>query len=504
MISRSAPHAAVLAVLVTALAAAQDRYGRPDSFEASVRTLGEAVRLPPTGARNPSLIALIEMRDPELKPLFQTLLQRPDRPVMQADAIVGMGLIDPRGTVDPFILRQIPSDELRSEVLKSLIGRDLLKAPEINQILSWPDQLLPEDRLFLVATLQRQKEPWQPDALDAIAESQQPAFRALAALLLLEQNQPEAWERFRASSLALMTPEARTELLEALAPAIRTYGLTRAVGPLLRVAADRDIDANVRAAVIGSALELDPESGVAALRDEVQQDRTPVNLLRYALLLLVVSDQPGIDRDAFAIFDDIDLPEVRAFAAAGRCADCGPGCGERYTRVINMGLRPAAEWCLQQAAACSDPAITGEVMNFVLDLAAQARDPREPILILAVRAARELIRVAPDDLLRRITDPASPAPVVESIMLALIDAASDDAAALASRARGKLPRRFDSMALVAIARSGQPLTKADIDQLGVIAAGGGRVDAPLQAQAAWLHLKALARQRDALARLALD
>jgi len=496
--------AVALPLLIALVATAQDRYGRPDPFDASVRTLNGAVRLPKAGARNPSLLALIEMKDPELRPLFQSLVQQPDRPVMQADAIVGLGMIDARGTVDPFILRQVQSDDLRSEVIKSLIGRDLLKAPEINQMLLWDDLLRPEDRLFLVATLQRQKQPWQPGALDLVMESERDEFRALAALLLLEQGKPEAWQNFR-TVLSKMTPADRNVLLELLAPAVRTYRLTAAVDPLLRLASDREIDPNVRAAMVGSALELDPAAGLAALRDELSQDRSTINQLRYALLLLVVSELPGVPPDAFDAFDASTAPrEVLAFAAAGRCARCGPGCAEAFTRVIDMGLRPAAEWSVTRAAACEDPATAAAVMNFVLDLSVQAQDPREPILILAVNAARHLIRISPDDLARRVLDPSVSTPVLESIMLALVDSASEGAARLASQIRGKLPRRFDSMAVVAMARGGMQLSKPDVELLGLIASGGGRVDEPIQVQAAWLYMKQLSRQRDALARLTLE
>lgn len=495
--------AVVLSLLGATGAAGQDRYSRPDPFDASVRVLGDAVRLPPSGARNPAMLALIELKDPELKPLFQGLVQQKDRPVMQADAIVGLGLLDSRGTIDPFILRQIDDDRFRSEVLKTLIGRDLLKAPEINQILAWPDRLLPEDRLFLVATLQRQDQPWQSSALEPIVESTQPELRALALLLLFEHDDASAWEKLR-ESMASMTPQDRSTLLEALAPAIRSYRLRKSVTPLLRLAADRDVDPNVRAAVVGSALELDPPQGLAALRDEVSRDPSATNHRRYALLLLVVSDRKEIDPATFSVFDGSTAPEIQAFVAAGRCAPGGPKCDDSFCRVIDLGIRPAAEWCLLQAASWEDRAARVKVMNHVLDIASLMNDPREPLLILAVKAAKSLLAAAPEELLRRALDPTVPTSVLESIMLALVDSASPEAAALASQVRGKLQRRYESMALVAMARGGASLTKADLDQLGLIAAGGGRVDDPIQVQAAWLFVKQLGRQRDALARLSLE
>lgn len=497
-------------------AAPQDRYSRPDPYDASVRVLRDAVQPPQPGTRNPGLTALINLNDPDLRPLFQSLVQRQDQPILQSDAIIGIASADAGGTIDPFTLRQVTDASLRSEVIKSLIGRRLIKPAELNQILRWPDAPTAEDRLFLAAALEREGASWSPSELDGITETSPTELRALAALLLLEHGQPGPWETFR-TSFAGLPLEDRNELLALLAPAIRSYRLESAVDPLLKLATDRDIDATVRAAVVGSALELDAPTGVAALRQEVALDRSPPNMLRYALLLLVASELEGIDREAFSIFDGSESTEVEALVAAGRCAHGGPECAAAFNRTIDLGLRPAAEWCMERARrlAEQDPELTREVMNRVLDLAMQARDSREPILILAVKAAETLVELDPDSLRRRLEDPATPPPLLDSLALALIEAASDRthrsshpesrrtaAANLASAVRSKLPRRFDSMALIAIARSGRPLTPDELEQLGAIASGGGRIDEPLQVQAAWLYLKAAGRYREALARIA--
>lgn len=494
------------------LAAPQDRYARPDPFDASVRTLRESVRLPTGGARSPSLMALIELRDPELRPLFQSLIQRQDRPVMQADAIVGLALGDPRRTIDPFTLRQIEDKALRSEVIKTLLGRDLIRPAEIREMLRWPpDELTPEDRLFLVAALARDgKAEWDASDLESISDTKVAELQALLSLLLLEKGDAAKWEAFR-GEVSRMQPGDRSALLTALAPAIRTYKLESAVQPLLRLAADRDIDPNVRAAIVGSALELDPAAGMEALRVEVRADRSPRNLLRYALLLLVVSEKDGIDPEIFSEFDGSGSAEIDALVAAGRCAKGGPGCADALTRVVDLiRIRPAAEWVIVRAGEIgrSDPETARIVLNHILDLAPQARDPREPILIVAVRAAEQLVTLDGESLRKRLEDPSAPTPILESISVAMIDAGEgrtpgqrEAVADLAASLRGKLSRRFNSMVLVAAARAGATLTPGDVEQLGVIAAGGGRVEEPVEVQAAWLYLKASGRHKDALARL---
>jgi len=514
------PCGAVGLLLLSALVAApQERYARPDPYESSIRTLREAARLPSGAARSPALLALIALEDPDLRPLFQSLVQHPDRPVMQADAIVGIASADPNGTIDAFTLRQITDKELRSEVLKTLIGRGLIKPAEINQILRWPDGLLPEDSLFLVATLEREGAPWQPADLDPVAETTVAELRALRAILLLEKGDAKSWESLR-QDIALMPKEDRNALLAALAPAVRSYRLEQSIGPLLRLAADRDIDPNVRAAVVGSALDLDAKAGMDVLRQEVDEDRSQPNLLRYCLLALVVSEKPGVDPELFKIFEGSGSKELDALAAAGVCSKGGAGCADAFKRVIDLGFRPAAEWCIQRASELSDtdPDLSRAVMNHVLDLAAQARDPRETIVLLAVKAAEELILLDPDSLRERLLNSPVPVPIIEAISLAMVDAAKpmssrsdrsdpradarrEAAATLATSVRSKLARRYDSMALVAMARAGRPLSAQDLEQLGAIASGGGRVDEGIQVQAAWLYLKAHGRHQEAIARI---
>ena len=108
-------------------------------------------------------------------------------------------------------------------------------------------------------------------------------------------------------------------------------------------------------------------------------------------------------------------------------------------------------------------------------------------------------------------DPARLAPLVEAAARddeAILEAmlvgilGTDDRAAAARLGRqvlGKSGRRCDSLALLAIARTDEPLSREELDQLGVAASGGGRLDPALQVQAAWLFLRRSGRLDQALA-----
>jgi hypothetical protein len=90
---------------------------------------------------------------------------------------------------------------------------------------------------------------------------------------------------------------------------------------------------------------------------------------------------------------------------------------------------------------------------------------------------------------------------LEIIMSVVADSSNADAATFARSVRGKLPRRGDSMALLALAKNSTPLTAEEIAELGSVASGGGKVDESSQIQAAWLYLKYAKRDKDATTQL---
>jgi hypothetical protein len=90
--------------------------------------------------------------------------------------------------------------------------------------------------------------------------------------------------------------------------------------------------------------------------------------------------------------------------------------------------------------------------------------------------------------------------MLEAILVGVLS--SDDRAAAGRLARGILGeggRRCDSLAILAIARTDEPLSPDDLEMLAVAAAGGGRLDPSLEVQAAWLYLDRLDRIPETLA-----
>ena len=87
------------------------------------------------------------------------------------------------------------------------------------------------------------------------------------------------------------------------------------------------------------------------------------------------------------------------------------------------------------------------------------------------------------------------------MILALCNAASPEAAAVAERVRGTLSRRGDALAILAIARGKPSLAPDLLQELGIVAAGGGDLDPTLLVQAAWLFARHSGRADQALLKI---
>ncbi|MGA0173962.1 MAG: hypothetical protein ACO3NL_10025, partial [Phycisphaerales bacterium] len=90
---------------------------------------------------------------------------------------------------------------------------------------------------------------------------------------------------------------------------------------------------------------------------------------------------------------------------------------------------------------------------------------------------------------------------IRAALLGGILAAEDRQAAarLGRLVLGKASRRCDSLALLCIARTDEPLSRDELELLGIAASGGGRLDPALQVQAAWIFLRKSGRIDQALA-----
>jgi hypothetical protein len=105
-------------------------------------------------------------------------------------------------------------------------------------------------------------------------------------------------------------------------------------------------------------------------------------------------------------------------------------------------------------------------------------------------------------VLERLSKADDDSPLQQAILLGLFETTAPEV----GQAAAALPRigsgQADSLALLLVARHSATLNDQQKQQLGLIAAGGGRVSEILQVQAAWLYLKRTGQVDRALAAVA--
>ncbi len=171
--------------------------------------------------------------------------------------------------------------------------------------------------------------------------------------------------------------------------------------------------------------------------------------------------------------------------------------------LLGNGNRATSEFVMSVIPTLP-PEVARPLLLGVLDRIAKSRTMRTEDQVPALLAVQQLLRTpeAHEALLKTTLESVEDnVGLAETIMSVVADSSSADAAVFARLIRGKLPRRGDSMALLALAKASTSLSPAEIQELGMIASGGGNLDEPSQIQAAWLFLKYSKREKDAIALL---
>ena len=467
---------ALLALALAASAQAQ----RADPADASVLALRQAVTFSETGAQHPRLVALRALKDPSMKPLFEALLKAEAAP-LRLDGLLGLGELAGDAGVDAESIRAIGDPALRTVALTECLGLQLLRPNGIRAMLAWKD-LPAYDRALLVGELNRLHEAWDATLLDGANADQTAEVAGLVALLHLERGDNGPWTAFLAKADGV-SPDDRADLMRRLADAARHYELKASIAPLL--AATESSSGTDRFAPIATAIALDPPRGRQALMRQVKAEDTPANRTQCGLLMLAG------DR----AFEPADFAAIRGSSGmAGLIADAGESVrsgGQEAAPLVALmqsGNRPAAEWALHEAAKLPPPVRRAALLG-AIDRLDRLEQPSMHDRLLAALATRELIPTDATELASRACRQGSRPEVPEAIVTAMCDLGTPEAATFARMVRGKLPQRGESMALVTIAKTAPSLSPAELRELGRVGGGGGRVEDPIQMQAAWLYLR---------------
>ena len=489
--------AVILATLMLFTFSAQAQYARADPYETAVTQIQKAMSPNSNGVQHFRWVSLRLLADPAMNPLFETLVAKKDI-ALRIDGFMGIALVSADKSLDATRVIQLKDPALRTLLITEALGLELLKPAALNEFLQAPD-LTNYERTLLVAELNRQGQPWDPSLLINAPTDDGAEVAGLACMLLLERGDQSAWKNLLVKYNTL-PPADQTDLMRQLANAARQYRITAAAAPLLEIT--KESTGADRIAAITTAINLAPKTvGRDAVLAQLKSNRSQSNLVQMGLLMLASKD--GFEADDFAQLRSGD-PLLEAMANAG-VAMRTPNSDQvaALTALLENGNRSTTEYVLGVTPTLA-PELAKKVLLNLLNRRAQAKGIRNEEQISTLLAVQQLLRMpqAHEELLSiTLQNLNNNLELVETIMSVVADSSSEDAAKFARLIRGKLPRHGDSLALLALAKASTPLTAAEVQELGSIASGGGKVDESSQIQAAWLYLKYSKRENDAIAQL---
>jgi hypothetical protein len=501
------------AVVATLADACHAQYKAAAPWDAAIRELRVATSVAPDGSHHPRLVALRQLRDPTLKPLFQSLVQG-SHWTIQIDGILGLAELDPKGMVDPFLLGQLKGENDRSTAIGAACGLDMVGVEQAQAMLGW-DDLSPRDRILLLAELFRRGGTPDVERIKALVEHRNDEVSGVATLLLATiTKDPAPVEKFRTRFGALQ-PRDRGLVLGSLADAAARFRLTGGSAFLHGSLQDATLAAEAKFAAIASLLQVEPALGYADWKQAVEGDPSQASRVRLALLILA-SEQDMSGASAVRLPKDAGAP-LRQIAAGetlepllAKLADAidalggGADATKAFPALVQTRHRAALNATLDVVKRLGSDAqratyeafadlITGEdrttLPNAVGQLAVDALSrlgALDPAAV-GVRLEKASARDAEDARLQ------------ELLLLALLQTNTKEAATVAMKARPTVSRRGAAMALLLHARFAERLERSDVDELGVIASGGWSLDPGLEIQAAWLYARHSGRADEAIA-----
>lgn len=486
-------HAALALVAALALALASRGAEPPLRFEAeAVAQLRGSVTPEGDGLQLVRLFALRRLRDPRLQPLYLGLLDSPHWE-LQVHGALGLAEISESRRLDPALARRAGADA-QEPLVASAIDLGMLGREELRALVAM-DELAPGGRLLAWAELAQAGEPVDPALPKSLVSGAAAPVADLAALLLVEHGDPAPFAERNAADRerpARARRERRTRLIEA----IRQYDLPRAAPWLQELLSDPDLDGSSRYWGTLALLKLDADAGLAAWERLLGPAPSYADRVRGGLVLLASERRLAArpyERLARGLPDDDRL--VRGIVAVGVARSTGTDSPEALVALADLGHPQADAWVMSTLARAETPP---EVAIAVYGSMIDALERDDASLARAIDATTRLAEFDLEAVLRRLEQAPDDGAVQEALLLGLMDE-PDPAVGLAV---ARIPRlaagRADAIALLVHARHAPRLSDEDLQRLGMIAAGGGRVSTGLRARAAWLYLVHGGRAEDAL------
>lgn len=477
----------LVAASMAAVAGAAAPKADPAALDSAAFLLTEAITVSRDRGYHEMLRALRHLRDPGLSPLFEHIAAS-DRPVLQIHGILGLGEVASPRKVDLKRVAAMTDPLAQAELISAALDDNLLDTADCGQLVS-STGLDESVRLLVANELLRRGERVPDDLLSGALTSENVGRRALAGLMLLQLADPRG-----ASALAevdALEPGKRDGVRLMVLDTALKYEFDK-VGPwALTVAKSEGLDARLSALALRAAMRYGGPAGEDVWLARYDATEDPAEQMRLALAALKLSMHIGPRPLAkLAGSDDPLLKQIgkagQAVAAKKDIAPAMIGLVQMHNPVSNRLVMGYAN----EDASADDATLIFLSLILAYDGAPDA--VKGTLLDDAIMSAQLLYEKSPESAAAMlgpiIGDPATDEKLVQAVLLGLVRTQEPGAERVIAGLPPMSNPHHAKIALLLRAKSAQALSAEELEQLSLLVRGGGRLQEPLRAQAAWAYV----------------
>lgn len=458
-------------------------------YDASISALEKGLRPSLGGNHHAILLAMRQLRDPDMRPLFQRLLSSED-PALQIDGLLALAEVG-GDSIDPFLLKGFAPQD-RTLAILAAIDLDLLDARSTRAILEF-ENLTPVEYLNLAAHGSGLGLPADQARLRTLATGAEPSSRLVAAGLLAEAGDGAVLEGAQADFDGLSIGD-RERVAAAFADIASRNAMPASLPLLERIWKDELLSRGTRLAAIDAALQAGTSESVAVWVRAGESAENSGDRMRLGVIGLV----RGVRHADWSPFGgERRLP--RAVAALGEAIHADANVEARAVELVGLKNAVLMEGALAVADR-SDARTALAIRKAVLDLTVQNPETRG----VGMRMLTEIADRHPEELesiLRTRFLDLEDQGLIEMALMGLLNAREPRSRELGELFLDHPDRRVRSFALLLVARSDRELDSEQLEHLGELAAGAGGIDPTVRAMAAWTWLERSDNRERAVTRL---
>jgi len=469
-----------------------------ETFNTAVFLLQSCSQIDREGRHIALIRALRHIGDPELKPLFASLVQSPYT-LFKVHGIMGLADCSPDKQLDLVRIAAIDSPSQQAQVVSEAMDAKMLSDDQAQQIYNWPGidnsiQLVVATQLIRTGLLKN------TDPIKESIKSDNPARKYLALLLLAQLGDDQALSQL--TGLHQIEHKKRDDVRYMLLGTSMQFDF-HAIGPwAMSMASEAGINRGLSMRALKTSLRFNVPGAVDIWRAQFRSSTDMAHLMRLALVAFQLA--PWVDGQVFDDLASHTNERIRQIGKAGQAVAKKKDIATQAIELIKLNYPPANRgiiaYALHHAESADAVAIYTAFIHAYENGPDRYRTRRLEDAALATQSLYELDPIAAEQVLRPLLVNKETSPLlVQGLLLGLIRCGTPQPHMVIKDIPIFNSDLANQLALLLRARYGQGLDAESLEELSLVVRGGGLRKGALRIQAAWLYLKITNQTASALA-----